>query len=171
MMQDYYTSKGKHLKESERQLIECWKNRDKLFNREIAYRLGKSPQTINNEIKRGTIQLKMKHKYSSNLAQANYTQHRGRSKRPTKLTVELDHKISQAVKEKVSLEVVHQELKNSVCLRTLYNWIASGLLSVSYHELLYPQYRKVKKQRVTKPKHTLGLSIEERPEIINARSE
>ena len=46
MMQDNYTSKGKHLKESERQLIERWKNKDKLSHREIAYRLGKSPRQI-----------------------------------------------------------------------------------------------------------------------------
>ena len=59
-MQDNYTSKGKHLTESERQLIERWKNKERLSNREIAYRLGKAPQTINNEVKRGTIQLKTK---------------------------------------------------------------------------------------------------------------
>lgn len=48
-MQDNYTSKGKHLTESERQLIEPWHNKDKLSNREIANRLGKAPQTIHNE--------------------------------------------------------------------------------------------------------------------------
>ena len=170
-MQDNYTSKGKHLTESERQLIERWKNKDKLSNREIAYRLGKAPQTINNEVKRGTIQLKTKRKYSAKLAQDTYKEHRVHSKRPTKLTVELDKTISQAVKEKISLEVIHQEIKSVLCLRTLYNWIASGILSVAYHELLYPQYKKPKKQRVTQPKHTLGLSIEERPESINERSE
>lgn len=171
MMQDNYTSKGKHLKESERQLIERWKNKDKLSHREIAYRLGKSPQTINNEVKRGTIQLKTKRKYSSKLAQATYKEQRVKSKRPSKLTAELDKTISQAVKAKISLEVIHQEIKSVVCLRTLYNWIASGILSVAYHELLYPQYKKPKKQRVTQPKHTLGLSIEDRPESINERSE
>ncbi|WP_285023939.1 helix-turn-helix domain-containing protein, partial [Lactococcus garvieae] len=41
-----------------------WKNKERLSNREIAYRLGKAPQTINNEVKRGTIQLKTKQKYS-----------------------------------------------------------------------------------------------------------
>ncbi|MEG9204359.1 helix-turn-helix domain-containing protein [Lactococcus garvieae] len=108
MMQDNYTSKGKHLTEPERQLIECWKNKDKLSHREIASRLGKSPQTINNEIKRGTIQLKTKRKYSYKLAQSTYNEHRENSKRPTKLTAKLNKIISQAVKEKVSLEVIHQ---------------------------------------------------------------
>jgi IS30 family transposase len=171
MMQDNYTSKGKHLTESERQLIERWKNKEHLSNREIAYRLGKAPQTINNEVKRGTIQLKTKQKYSYKLAQLTYKEQRERSKRPTKLTAELDKIISQAVKEKLSLEVIHQEIKPVVCLRTLYNWIGSGILSVAYHELLYPQYRKPKKQRMKQPKHILGLSIEERPESISERSE
>ena len=171
MMQDNYTSKGKHLTELERQLIERWKNKERLSNREIAYRLGKAPQTINNELKRGMIQLKTKRKYSSKFAQATYNEKRKNSKRPTKLTAELNKIISQAVKEKLSLEVIHQEIKTVVCLRTLYNWIGSGLLCVAYHELLYPQYRKPKKQRVIQPKRPLGLSIEQRPESINSRSE
>ncbi|KAA8713364.1 IS30 family transposase [Lactococcus garvieae subsp. garvieae] len=170
-MQDNYNSKGKHLTASERQLIERWHNKDKLSNREIAYRLGKAPQTINNEVKRGTVQRKTKRKYSSKLAQATYKEQRVQSKRPTKLTAEIDKTISQAVKAKISLEVIHQEIKSVVCLRTLYNWMTSGILSVAYHELLYPQYRKSKKQRVTQPKHKLGLSIEERPKSINERSE
>lgn len=61
------------------------------------------------------------------------------------MTAQLDEQISKAVKNKISLEVIH--------------------------ELLYPQYRKPKKQRVTQPKHRLGLSIEERPESIDDRSE
>lgn len=170
-MQDNYTSKGKHLTESERQLIERWHNKEKLSNREIAYRLGKAPQTIHNEIQRGTVQLKRKTKYSAKIAQESYETLRTHSKRSTKLTSQLDEEISEAVRNKMSLEVIHQEIKAAVCLRTLYNWIASGALSVAYHDLLYPQYRKPKKQRVTQPKHMLGLSIEERPESINDRSE
>lgn len=170
-MQDNYTSKGKHLTESERQLIERWHNKEKLSNREIAYRLGKAPQTIRNEIQRGTVQLKNKTKYSAKIAQESYKTLRTHSKRSTKLTPQLDEQISKAVKSKISLEVIHQEIKSVVCLRTLYNWITSGILSVAYHDLLYPQYRKPKKQRVTQPKHMLGLSIEERPESIDERSE
>lgn len=58
MMQNDYTSKGKHLTESERLLIERferWHNKEKVSNREIAYHLGKAPQTIHNEIQRGTV--------------------------------------------------------------------------------------------------------------------
>ena len=53
-MPDYYTSKGKHLTIADRRLIERWKQEGK-SNREIAGLLGKSPQTINNEIKQGLV--------------------------------------------------------------------------------------------------------------------
>ncbi|HFI0977967.1 TPA: helix-turn-helix domain-containing protein, partial [Streptococcus suis] len=52
-MQKYYTPKGKHLTIDNRRLIERWKLENK-SNREIAGLLGKAPQTIHNEIKRGT---------------------------------------------------------------------------------------------------------------------
>ncbi|HEM6191220.1 TPA: helix-turn-helix domain-containing protein, partial [Streptococcus suis] len=51
-MQKYYTPKGKHLTIDNRRLIERWKNEGK-SNREIADLLGKTSQTINNEINRG----------------------------------------------------------------------------------------------------------------------
>ncbi|WP_285023934.1 IS30 family transposase, partial [Lactococcus garvieae] len=110
-------------------------------------------------------------KYSAKIAQESYKTLRTHSKRATKLTAQLDEQISKAVKNKISLQVIHQEIKSVVCLRTLYNWIASGILSVAYHDLLYPKYRKPKKQRMTQPKHNLGLFIEERPESIDKRSE
>ena len=53
-MQNHYTTKGKHLTIDSRRLIERWKKRRK-SNREIASLLGKAPQTIHTEIKRGTI--------------------------------------------------------------------------------------------------------------------
>ena len=53
-MQINYTTKAKHLTIHSRRLIERWKNEEK-SNREIASLLGKAPQTIHNEIKRGTV--------------------------------------------------------------------------------------------------------------------
>ena len=52
-MQNHYTPKGKHLTMDNRRLIERWKN-ENMSNRKIAGLLGKAPQTINNEVKRGT---------------------------------------------------------------------------------------------------------------------
>lgn len=118
MMQDNYTSKGKHLTALERQLIEGWHNKEKLSYREIAYRLGKAHQTIHNEIQRGCVQLKYKTKYSAIIAQESYKSLRTHSKPATNLTDQLDEKISKAVKNKIYLEVIHQEIKSVVCLRT-----------------------------------------------------
>src|SRR5699024_9945780 len=47
--------KGKHLTTDERAQIAILK-REKYSNRQIAARLGRAPQTINNEINRGTVQ-------------------------------------------------------------------------------------------------------------------
>lgn len=53
-MQDYYTPKGKQLTIHERKQIQRWKLEGR-SNREIARLLGKAPQTIHNEIKRGLV--------------------------------------------------------------------------------------------------------------------
>ena len=49
-MQNHYTTKAKHLTIHSRRLIERWKLEGK-----SASPLGKAPQTIHNEIKRGTV--------------------------------------------------------------------------------------------------------------------
>ncbi|MBF0699302.1 helix-turn-helix domain-containing protein, partial [Streptococcus danieliae] len=53
-MQNNYTTKGKHLTINDRRYIERW-NKEGKSNREIARLLGRAPQTINNEIKRGQV--------------------------------------------------------------------------------------------------------------------
>ncbi len=53
-MQEHYTPKVKHLTIAERYLIEKWKSEGK-SNRAIAGLLGKTPQNIHNELKRGLV--------------------------------------------------------------------------------------------------------------------
>ena len=53
-MQNHCTTKAKYLTIHSRRLIERWKKEGK-SNREIASLLGKAPQTIHTEIKRGTV--------------------------------------------------------------------------------------------------------------------
>lgn len=169
-MQDHYNTRNKELTYSERQCIERWHNKDKLSNRNIAQLLGKAPQTINNELKLGLIQLKFKSKYSSKRAQEQHETNKKQCGRHSKVTGKLNQAITNAVRDKQSLEVVLQGFLGTVCLKTLYNWVEKGWLDVKYHELLYPHYKKVKKLRKTNPKRSYGLSIEERPETINKRS-
>ncbi|MDV8480746.1 transposase-like protein, IS1239 [Streptococcus pneumoniae] len=91
-MQEHYTPKGKHLTIDNRRLIERWKNENK-SNREIAGLLGKAPQTIHNEVKRGTTLQQVrkglyKKVYSADYAQTVYQFNRKRSVKKLILTNE-----------------------------------------------------------------------------------
>ena len=92
-MQNIYTTKGKHLTIDSHRLIERWKKEGK-SNREIASLLGKAPQTIHTEIKRGTVRQclgkgRFKEVYSADYAQQSYENHRKRSVKKSSLTKEL----------------------------------------------------------------------------------
>lgn len=170
-MQKLFNTKGRELTCIERCQIERWHNVDKMSNRQIALLLGKSAQTINNELKLGQIKLKRKKKYSAQNAQELHEVNKSRCGRRTKLTEKLNEEISMLVKEKYSLEVICSMLNEKLSLRTLYHWLKQGWLIVKYHELLYPHYKKVQKLHKTQPVHPYGLSIEERPENVNKRLE
>ncbi|VIU38321.1 IS1239 transposase [Streptococcus pneumoniae] len=80
-----------------RRLIERWKKEGK-SNREIASLLGKAPQTIHTEIKRGTVRQclgkgRFKEVYSADYAQQSYENNRKRSVKKSSLTKELKEKI------------------------------------------------------------------------------
>ncbi|CNA29507.1 transposase-like protein%2C IS1239 [Streptococcus pneumoniae] len=95
--QEHYTPKGKHLTIDNRRLIERWKNENK-SNREIAGLLGKAPQTIHNEVKRGTTLQQVrkglyKKVYSADYAQTVYQFNRKRSVKKLILTKEIREKI------------------------------------------------------------------------------
>ncbi len=72
-MQEHYTPKGKHLTIDNRRLIERWKNENK-SNREIAGLLGKAPQTIHNEVKRGTTLQQVRKGLYKKVYSADYAQ-------------------------------------------------------------------------------------------------
>ncbi|MBB5887979.1 IS30 family transposase [Lactovum miscens] len=152
-MQDASNTKGKHLTLIERHQIERWHNRGHRSDNQIARLLGKAPQTIHHELKRGRVQFKTKTKYSAEVAQASYDKSRRHCGRPSKFTKVLNDLISKGVREKLSLEVLSHKLSHPVCLRTLYHWIEAGRLDVKTHDLLYPQ---VKKLRSAQPKRPYG---------------
>lgn len=72
-MQHNYTTKDKHLTIDSRRLIERWKKEGK-SNREIASLLGKAPQTIHTEIKRGTVLQCLRNGCFKEIYSADYTQ-------------------------------------------------------------------------------------------------
>ncbi|SNG74860.1 transposase-like protein, IS1239 [Streptococcus pneumoniae] len=109
-MQEHYTPKGKHLTIDNRRLIERWKNENK-SNREIAGLLGKAPQTIHNEVKRGTTLQQVrkglyKKVYSADYAQTVYQFNRKRSVKKLILTKEIREKILHYHKQKFSPEMM-----------------------------------------------------------------
>ncbi|ODO44506.1 IS1239 transposase [Streptococcus pneumoniae] len=104
--QDNYTTKAKHLTIDSRRLIERWKKEGK-SNREIASLLGKAPQTIHTEIKRGTVRQclgkgRFKEVYSADYAQQSYENNRKRSVKKSSLTKELKEKILHYHNQKFS---------------------------------------------------------------------
>ncbi|CIX24289.1 IS1239 transposase [Streptococcus pneumoniae] len=106
LMQDNYTTKAKHLTIDSRRLIERWKKEGK-SNREIASLLGKAPQTIHTEIKRGTVRQclgkgRFKEVYSADYAQQSYENNRKRSVKKSSLTKELKEKILHYHNQKFS---------------------------------------------------------------------
>ena len=107
-MQDNYTTKAKHLTIDSRRLIERWKKEGK-SNREIASLLGKAPQTIHTEIKRGTVRQclgkgRFKEVYSADYAQQSYENNRKHSVKRSSVTKELKEKILHYHNQKFSLD-------------------------------------------------------------------
>ncbi|HGJ7764318.1 TPA: IS30 family transposase [Streptococcus pneumoniae] len=105
-MQNHYTTKGEHLTIDSRRLIERWKKEGK-SNRENASLLGKAPQTIHTEIKRGTVRQclgkgRFKEVYSADYAQQSYENNRKRSVKKSSLTKELKEKILHYHNQKFS---------------------------------------------------------------------
>lgn len=169
------TLRGKHLTQHDRQLIELWKNKHKLSNREIARRLDKSPQTIHNEIKRGTVDLTFTlgtYEYSAIVAQENYDLMRSVVGRTDIWTPEKANAIKAYMQQKFSPQVISQ-MENMPSCSTIYQWIHKGWIKgITRADMIYPRKEKpIKKQTNSSPRKPDALSIEERPETINNREE
>src|SRR5574337_1073079 len=109
-MQENYTTTYNHLSLAERQLIEKW-FKEGMSRRQIAKLLGRSHQTINNEVKRGQVQQMDTFRayhivYSSEYAHQQYHKQRKKSIKNTKLDKLVLEKIVHYIKAKVSPEVI-----------------------------------------------------------------
>ncbi|HEM2793792.1 TPA: IS30 family transposase [Streptococcus suis] len=174
-MQEHYTPKGKHLTIDNRRLIERWKNENK-SNREIAGLLGKAPQTIHNEVKRGTTLQQVRKGlyrkvYSADYAQTVYQSNRKRSVKKLILTKEIRDMILHYHKQKFSPEMIVKKKQVKVGISTIYYWFHNGHLGLTKADMLYPRKRKGVKKQASPNFKPAGKSIEERPEIINLRLE
>lgn len=172
-MQNYYTPKGKQLTLADRRNIERWLH-EGYSHREIARRLAKAPQTINNEVKRGQVRQQVRSgkyqlAYSADYAQNSYEMNRKRSVKQTYLTKELKEKIVHYIKQKYSPKMMVKSGKVDVPVATIYYWIHHGHLGLTSADLLYPRKVKAKKKQASPNFKPVGKSIEERPDSINRR--
>ncbi|MGG6832933.1 UNVERIFIED_CONTAM: IS30 family transposase [Streptococcus canis] len=143
-------------------------------NREIARRLAKAPQTINNEIKRGKVRQqarkgKFEAIYSADFAQKAYQNNRKRSVKQVSLTKELKEKMTHYIKQKYSPEMMVKAKGVNVPISTIYYWIHHGQLGLTKADMLYPRKEKAKKKHASPNFKPAGKSIEERPASINKR--
>ncbi len=181
--------KGHHLTDHERDLIQQGHDAG-LSNREIARQLGVAPQTIHNEIIRGTVKQKHKHngkdvylhRYSHDHAQMKYDQARLKCHRPSKINQSMafiDYLYTQFFNHKWSIDAVvgyskvHQLFtpEEMVCTTTLYNYVDQGLLMIKNIDLLEKLSRRFHKHTITKFNRILGRGIDERPASAEDRKE
>lgn len=123
-MQGCYTKLGKVLTIAERRLVERWKAEGH-SHRQIAGLLGKVPQTINNEVKRGLVRQQVRRGtfelvYRADYAQAIYQENRAKSVRSVRLTKQLKARILHYWKQKYSSEMIVKAKGVPVPVSTIY---------------------------------------------------
>lgn len=151
----------------------------------IAKHIGRPYNTIKNEIKRGTVSLcnGEQKRYSADKGEQVYRENRTNSRRTYRCMRVFRFLQFVAEKfhgdEKWSLDAAFgAALKNGefrreemVCTKTLYNYVELGLLPIKNIDLPEKLRRNTKTQKVRENKRKLGTSIDERPEIVELRTE
>lgn len=185
MDQHYCTTdkrqKGKHLTKDERIIIQL-RLKDGWSNRRIAKEIGCSPNTIGNEIRRGTVLLYTGNvkRYKADIGQQTYESHRLNSHRHYKL-LEVEpfiHYVETQMRDfGWSLDAcvgraIHENKftkQQRVCTKTLYNYIDIGLINMTNMDLPEKLKRNTKRHRNRQHKRILGRSIEKRPAEVETR--
>lgn len=174
---------NKHLNHFERGKIEAWLEAG-YSPYAMAKKLGRSANTVRNEIKRGTTtQIKSGKTvtlYLADRGQAVYEDNRKASKKSFKRLVcskFINHVVREIKDKNQSVDSCVGQAKRMglfkpsemVCTKTLYNYIHLDLLEVTLMDLPLVLKRCVKKQSTRRNKRILGDSIELRPVEINDR--
>jgi len=154
--------------------------------REIAKVMDRSDKTLYQELKRGLYEhtntnLTTTMKYSSDKSKLRYQQKCENCGRPLKIGN--DHALVKYLTKKIKVERFSpaaalasidregKEFKTRICVRTVYNYIYSGMvfLDLTREDLPEkPQEVKRRKEKVMK-RISSGTSIEKRPEEIKTR--
>ena len=186
MARKKYTTERKyrHLTREKRAQIEILMQL-KLSKSRIAREVGIARSTLYNELARGSVkqlgrELKPYTRYFADTGQCVYENRRKNSHPPKKLVKArtfVNFAVKQMLTEKLAPDTICGSVKRNsafqetVCAKTLYNYIGQGLLKVRNIDLLLRVKRKRHDKRCCRHKRLYGLSIAERPEAINRREE
>lgn len=175
--------KGQHLTFEHRVLIQT-RLKDGWSPNKIAREIGCAPNTVRNEIKRGTVALYhgSVHRYKASAGQAAYEQNRLVCCRHYDFLekAEFISFVEQKFfEEGWSLDAcAGRALKEGgftrdqiVCTKTLYGYTDLGLLGIKNIDLPEKLRRSPKREKNRRNKRILGRSIEERSDSVNDRSE
>lgn len=176
--------KNKHLNAFERGQIEVLL-KEGLSANAIAKRLVRPCSTITREIKRGTVEQikqnkKKVHLYFADSGQRSYERNRLACGRKFKLgrSPQLFLLADQLMKDKhyspdAVVGFINRQFPGAtfVCTKTLYNYIDLDLFTTKSTDLLLKVKRKNKTAVIRKNKRILGTSIEDRPSIVEERTE
>lgn len=175
--------KGQHLTFEERVLIQT-RLRDGWKVGRIASEIGCAPNTIRNEIRRGTVTLYTGnvHRYKAKAGQAAYEKNRLNCCRHYDFLAKAEffaYALKHFTEDHWSLDACAGRAlldggftrAQTVCTKTLYNYIDQGLIGIKNIDLPEKLRRKPKKQTLRKNKRILGRSIEERAVEVLSRRE
>lgn len=174
--------KNKHLSLTERVKIELMINEGKT-SYAIAKSLGRSINTISNEIRRGTVEQVKQGKriqvYYADSGQYRYEKNRKNCGRKYSILTHnkfISYVENQILNEKHSVDaaVGRYALRNQckpLCTRTIYRYIDLGLMKVRNMDLPLKLRRNTKPARIRANKKILGDSIDIRPKHIDQRQE
>ena len=185
IIQEPDRKRGQHLGQEERGAIQQLKKQGCSL-RAIAREINCSPSTVLNELRRGTP-LRKSHRgrvpeYSAKRGRAVYEANRERCRRHHHIVrcsafvqwvVEQVRKYDWSLDECVGYARLHRrfDATEMVCTKTLYNEIAVGNLPLSLFELPEILKRKHRRRNCRVHKRPKGRSIDERPDIVDARTE
>ncbi len=178
-------SSYKHLSLYERCQIELFSKNGESPNF-IANKLGRNYSTIYRELARNQVKqtdYKNQYYYTYYAETAHIIYQKRRKNCGAKFKLLKDPKLINYIEKKIlkdkwspdctigRIKLDNLHFKTTLSTKTVYNYIDLGLLKVKNIDLHLKTRRKTKTSRIRKHKKILGTSIEERPDLINNRSE
>ncbi|MGN0730003.1 IS30 family transposase [Treponema sp.] len=175
--------KNKHLSICERTLIQL-RLKDGRTVYSIAREIGCAYNTVKNEIRRGSREMSGRRRrgYRAETGQTTYERNRAKCHRTGKFPACgkfiycVESSFSSPLKQwSVDAAVGRLRLEkkftdeDSVCTKTIYNWIHKGLLNVKVIDLPESLKRKKHGKKMRAGKMRLGTSIEKRPAEVAER--